>query len=401
MQKSIKSPSLGLYIHIPWCVKKCPYCDFNSHELQSNTATALSLESHQEGEYLRQLICDWQQELSDWRKLCGIDAQPGSSQQKPVLSSVFIGGGTPSLASPEFYAELFETIFQDAAADAAIEITLEANPGTAEAGKFCGFREAGINRLSIGVQSFADQYLSRLGRIHSGSDAKAAFDMARYAGFENINLDLMHGLPGQDVEGALHDLELAIDLSPEHISWYQLTIEKNTHFYSEPPLLPLEDTLEEINMRGFARLAAAEYQRYEVSAFARAGLQSVHNTNYWLFGDYFGIGAGAHGKLSCGRKIVRRQKTRWPKDYLNPDSGFTNQKDISFQERPLEFVMNALRLEKGFSKRGFEERTALPFATIEQTVDSLVEKALLINEDDRIAATALGFRYLDSVIGEF
>ena len=294
----IQPSSLGLYIHIPWCVKKCPYCDFNSHQQQGELP---------ENDYVAALLKDLEQEL----KLL----------DSPSLSSIFIGGGTPSIFSATAIKTLLDGVRDRISFDDDIEITLEANPGTVEQEKFSGFRAAGINRLSIGIQSFNDIHLAKLGRIPDAAQAAAAVAAAKAAGFDNFNIDLMHGLSGQTPTEAIEDLRRAIDLNPTHLSWYQLTIEPNTIFYNTQPSLPKEDALEEIEHAGFELLHSAGFNRYEISAFAKAGKQSQHNTNYWQFGDYIGIGAGAHGKISIGinGEVNRRWKTRQPDERVAPN----------------------------------------------------------------------------------
>ncbi|MDX1466170.1 MAG: radical SAM family heme chaperone HemW, partial [Halomonas sp.] len=317
-------PPLSLYVHVPWCVRKCPYCDFNSHGVGRRAALP-------EDAYLAALIADLEADL------------PLAAGRE--LVSLFIGGGTPSLMSAGFYERLLQAVSARLPLARDIEITLEANPGTLERGRFAGYRAAGINRLSLGVQSFQDAQLLALGRIHGGDDAAAAFDEARRAGFDNLNLDLMHGLPGQTPALALADLEQALALGPEHLSWYQLTLEPNTEFHSYPPVLPEEEVLWDIQDAGHARLEAAGFARYEISAYARPDRASRHNLHYWRFGDYLGIGAGAHGKLSMpahqGLEIERRWKSRRPEDYLrraNDPRGFVAGRGlIDERELPLEF----------------------------------------------------------------
>ncbi len=306
----LAQPPLSLYIHIPWCVKKCPYCDFNSHEFGAHEACV------PEERYIAALCADFD---ADYTLACGGDTV---EKRRPIYS-IFIGGGTPSL----FSARAFDTLLQHIAStqhagwleSPELEITLEANPGTLEAGRFAEFRAAGINRLSLGVQSFADAQLTRLGRIHDGAQARRAIDSARAAGFDNFNLDLMHGLPEQSLKDALADLESALSFEPPHLSWYQLTIEPNTVFYSKPPPLPSESILTSVQDAGHALLSARGLEQYEVSAYARSSsLQSRHNFNYWQFGDYLGIGAGAHGKISLadGSQPLRTRKHRQPDHYL-------------------------------------------------------------------------------------
>ena len=282
-----------------------------------------------------------------------------------------------------------------------MEITLEANPGTVDADYFSGYRKSGVNRLSIGVQSFSPTSRAALGRIHSGEDAKRAFLVAREAGFQNINLDIMHGLPGQSVTEAVEDLQRAVELAPEHVSWYQLTIEKNTAFYSDPPLIPKEDTLAQIEKQGYRILEENGYERYEVSAYAKDNKRCAHNLNYWTFGDYLAIGAGAHGKLSGKKAVIRRWKTRAPKDYLSSDKRLAGERAISLEERPLEFLMNAFRLSEGFSVTAFESRTGRSYQSIEASISALQEKGLAKKVGGQVVLTPLGFRFLDGVLAGF
>jgi len=384
---SLRLPPLSLYVHIPWCVRKCPYCDFNSH---TNSGDALP-----ESDYVDALLEDLAAEANT------------ENLQGRQLVSIFFGGGTPSLFSAAAIARILQGAEQLIGFAPAVEITLEANPGTVEQQKFKGFREAGVNRLSIGIQSFNDAHLERLGRIHNGAEAMSAISIARQAGFDNINLDLMHGLPEQTPEQALADLQQAIDLQPEHLSWYQLTIEPNTAFHNQPPLLPVENTLERIQAQGHELLESAGFNAYEISAYARPQRQSQHNCNYWQFGDYLAIGAGAHGKITdiSGQKILRSRKTRQPNDYLSRLSKGNNylaeQFSLEAAELPLEFLMNALRLKQGVPASLFAERTGMPLKTIEthwQVLDSknLVEPL----STGRLSCTALGHRFLDSILAE-
>ncbi len=381
----MSSSPISLYVHVPWCVKKCPYCDFNSHEL-----TKLSAKEKQalEAQYLKALLLD-------------LDAEIGLLEKSCELATMFIGGGTPSLMTPDFYARLLNEINARLPLAGDVEITMEANPGTVDAKYFSGYRQAGINRLSIGVQSFSDAALVRLGRIHSSGDATAAFEIARQSGFNNINLDIMHGLPGQNLEAALEDLSQAIALGPEHVSWYQLTIEKNTAFYNQPPPLPEENILDDIFTLGQRQLAAAGYEQYEISAYAQSGKASQHNLNYWQFGDYVGIGAGAHGKLSVGNTQRRRWKTRVPEHYFNSADKLSGDEPINQQELALEYLMNALRLINGFSITQFETKTALSIDVIRPGLDRQIEQGLLKESGEKIAATPLGIRYLDSILADF
>lgn len=372
-------PPLGLYIHIPWCLKKCPYCDFNSHAIEDELP---------EAEYCKQLIRDLTLDLP--------------LVQGRQLDSIFIGGGTPSLFSPESIGKLLEKVSTKIPFAPDIEITLEANPGTFETEKFSRFREAGINRLSIGIQSYDQQKLSALGRVHSDQEALDASANASNAGFDNYNLDLMFGLPGQTMQQALEDLETALANDPTHLSWYQLTLEPNTVFYSKPPVLPDDDFIAQLQEKGIALLEKNGFVRYEVSAFSIPGKNSAHNMNYWQFGDYLGIGAGAHGKITIPdeRKIIRTRKTRQPSSYLQQKDSFTVEaKEISELDLPLEFLMNALRLSEGCDTKLFEERTGLSMNSIQAQIDSLRKKGLL--QKERLAATDRGFLFLNSLLEEF
>lgn len=384
----LKLPPLALYVHIPWCVKKCPYCDFNSHDAGNGKLP--------ESDYVEALLIDLEKESS------------ASQIQGRKLVSIFFGGGTPSLFSAQAIEDILTAAKQLIGFADNIEITLEANPGTFEQEKFQGFRQAGVNRLSIGIQSFNDRHLERLGRIHNGSEAVNAVKTARKAGFDNINLDLMHGLPEQTPQQALADLQQAITLQTEHLSWYQLTIEPNTTFYSNPPLLPLENTLESIQSQGHALLEGEGFSAYEVSAYARPQRQSQHNCNYWQFGDYLGIGAGAHGKITNlnAQDIIRTQKTRQPQNYLtrflNPALYLATQAILKKDELPLEFMMNALRLKIGVPVPLFAERTGLPLNKIEARWKALEAKGLVEDlSSGNLVTTALGQRFLDSVLAEF
>ncbi|WP_216645098.1 radical SAM family heme chaperone HemW [Halomonas sp. THAF5a] len=378
-------PSLSLYVHVPWCVRKCPYCDFNSHGVGRGAELP-------EEAYLAALIADLEADL------------PLAAGRE--LVSIFIGGGTPSLMSAGFYERLLDAVAQRLPLAGDIEITLEANPGTLERGRFAGYRSAGINRLSLGVQSFQAAQLSALGRIHSGDDARAAFDEARRAGFDNLNLDLMHGLPGQTPALALADLEQALALAPEHLSWYQLTLEPNTEFHSYPPVLPEEETLWDIQDAGHERLEAAGFSRYEISAYARPGRASRHNLHYWRFGDYLGIGAGAHGKLSLpapeGLDIERRWKSRRPEDYLrraNDPRGFVAGRSlIDERELPLEFAMNALRLVEGVPLSTWQAHTGRDDSVLLERLAAAREKGLLVEDADRLGASPQGLLFLNELL---
>jgi len=373
-------PPLALYIHIPWCVRKCPYCDFNSH------AAGPTLP---EEEYVDALLAD-------------LDADLQHVHGRP-LTSIFFGGGTPSLFSDRALGRLLEGVERRVAFAGDIEITLEANPGTFEQAKFKGYRSLGINRLSIGVQSFQQTKLKALGRIHDGDEAIRAADMARAAGFDNFNLDLMHGLPEQSIEDALFDLRTAISQGPTHLSWYQLTMEPNTVFWSQPPELPEDDLLWDIQEAGQALLAAEGYAQYEVSAYAQPGKQARHNLNYWTFGDFLGIGAGAHAKLSTpAGRIQRTWKTRLPKDYLDPAKAFqAGERLLAADELPFEFLMNVLRLSEGAPAELFSQRTGLPLQQLEQARREAERQGLLQADQTRLVATAKGQLFLNDLLQQF
>lgn len=367
----------GLYVHFPWCVKKCPYCDFNSHPLRG---------SLDEAGYLAALLDDASAALAD------VPAR--------AVTSVFCGGGTPSLFSPAAFTRLLEFLGPWLTPDA--EITMEANPGAVEHHDFRGYRVAGINRLSLGAQSFDAVKLGALGRIHDPDDTRTAFRAARAAGFDNINLDLMYGLPGQTAEEALADLRAAADLEPEHLSWYQLTIEPKTEFARRPPVLASESVLADMEEAGLHFIAGQGYHRYEVSAFARPGRVCRHNLTYWTFGDYAGIGAGAHGKRTrvddTGVVIERIAKASQPRLYLaDPAAG--QHLPVAPEDRPFEFVMNALRLVEGVPEERFESATGLPLGVLEPLWSELAGQGLL--RRDRLAATPLGYRHLDGVLQRF
>ncbi|ENU79274.1 hypothetical protein F975_02510 [Acinetobacter sp. ANC 3789] len=373
---------LSLYIHMPWCVRKCPYCDFNSHAVPDGK---LSLDLEQE--YLQALVADF-------------DTQIECAQGREI-QSVFIGGGTPSLISAAGYQWLFTELKQRLNFAADCEITLEANPGTLEHQPFADYLQAGINRLSIGVQSFDNTHLQCLGRIHSGDNAEKAIQQARAAGFERVNVDLMHGLPQQTLEQALLDLRLAVECGATHVSWYQLTIEPNTVFFRTQPCLPDEDVLLEIQQQGEDYLKAQGFINYEVSAW-RKELPSRHNLNYWQFGDYLAIGAGAHGKVTQPDGIYRFQKSRLPKDYLAkvPAPALQWQR-IEAEELPFEFMMNALRLNEGVPSEFYQQRTGLPFSSVAASVEKLQQQQLLVTDAERLACTDKGHLFLNSVLEEF
>ena len=373
-------PPLSLYIHIPWCVRKCPYCDFNSH------AGGPQLP---EDDYVEALLADLQQDLQH------VHGRP--------LTSIFFGGGTPSLFSANALGRLLDGVEQRINFTTGIEITLEANPGTFEQAKFRDYRSLGINRLSIGVQSFDAAKLKALGRIHDGAEAIRAADMARAAGFDNFNLDLMHGLPGQSIDDALQDLRTAIAQSPAHLSWYHLTMEPNTQFWSQPPQLPEEDTLWDIQQAGQQLLATEGYAQYEVSAYAKPGRQARHNLNYWQFGDFLGIGAGAHAKLSSPRGAIQRSwKTRQPKDYLAAGKDFiAGQRLLSAEELPFEFLMNALRLNQGVASELFSQRCGLPLECLASARALAESRGLLERDPQRLCASREGQLFLNDLLQYF
>ncbi|MFZ9035390.1 MAG: radical SAM family heme chaperone HemW [Francisellaceae bacterium] len=375
-----KSLPLGLYIHFPWCVKKCPYCDFNSHPLRGDIPAS---------DYAGRLLEDL--------------AGHGEDIAGRKIQSVFLGGGTPSLFPLQELESVIDHLFGQDMLAADCEITLEANPGTIERGRFMDYQRMGINRISLGVQSLQNEKLKALGRIHSSDDVRAAVDEIFAAGIENFNIDLMHGLPDQSVNDALYDLKEAMDLNPTHLSWYQLTLEPHTLFAARPPKLPDETLLFEIEEEGKALIAASGFTQYEVSAYARsASLQSRHNLNYWRFGDYIGIGAGAHGKVTdASGKIIRHAKHKHPKLYLGGRHLMQSQRQVVIDELPYEFMLNALRLNDGFEIELFEKRTGLAYATIQQDIDKAVAKQLIEVQNSRIYPTALGRRFLNDIINLF
>ncbi len=371
-------PPLSLYVHVPWCLRKCPYCDFNSHQRP---------EVLPEAEYIAALLEDLRCELPhvEGRELC----------------SIFFGGGTPSLFSAESYAHFLTEVERLIPFAADIEITLEANPGTFEQERFRAYRSGGINRLSIGIQSFDPAQLVRLGRVHDRDEALRAGEIARKAGFDNFNLDLMFGLPEQSIEGALDDLRAAIGCGPTHLSWYQLTIEPNTEFYRRPPTLPDDEHIFDMQEAGIALLQEHGFMRYEVSAYAQNGRASRHNRNYWEFGDYIGIGAGAHGKFTAPDGSIRRtRKTRMPQHYLRGQEGrLAEERVIPADELPFEFLMNALRLREGVPSALFAARTGLD---LEQAAGAALARlrrdGLLVDDPARLCTTPRGYNHLNTVL---
>lgn len=373
-------PPLSLYIHIPWCVRKCPYCDFNSHEARGELP---------EEEYVAALLLDLEAALP---RIWG----------RQVLT-VFIGGGTPSLISVRALDALLAGVRARLPLVADAEITMEANPGTVEAEKFTGFRAAGVNRLSLGIQSFNDRQLKALGRIHDATEARRAVELALRT-FDNVNLDLMYALPEQTPDEAAADIAAAIAYAPQHLSAYHLTLEPNTYFHRYPPALPDDDSAAEMQDALEAQLAAAGYEHYETSAFAQDGRRSRHNLNYWMFGDYLGIGAGAHSKISFKNKCLRESRARQPKTYLAQAAAgavIPESRDITLAELPGEFMMNALRLNQGFDLSLFAARTGLELTRILPTLEQAESRGLLTRDHQRAVPTLLGRRFLNDLMQLF
>ncbi len=373
-------PPLSLYIHIPWCVRKCPYCDFNSHEVRGGLP---------EQEYVAALLRDLELALPQiWGR--------------PVYS-VFIGGGTPSLLSAQAVGKILDAVRMLLPLDMNAEVTLEANPGTVEAEKFAGFRDAGVNRLSLGIQSFNDAHLKALGRIHSADEARRAVEIAQQH-FDNINLDLMYGLPQQTLEEAVQDVHEALKFSPQHLSCYHLTLEPNTLFYRYPPALPDDDMSSAMQQRIEELLAAQGYEHYETSAFAQPRKQARHNLNYWQFGDYLGIGAGAHSKLSFHDKVIRQARYKQPQAYLEQvaqGAPVQTEHEVGREELGFEFMMNALRLNEGFIPALFTERTSLSLLALRRELELAEQRGLLLRQPQRIAPTELGRRFLNDLLQIF
>ena len=378
----MRNPPLSLYIHIPWCVQKCPYCDFNSHGLKSDLP---------EKEYVAHLLDD-----------LAIDAK--RIGDRPV-ETIFIGGGTPSLFSSEAMADILKGVKQRVNLSDTAEITMEANPGTVEAGKFAGFYQAGINRISVGIQSFQPKHLKVLGRIHDESQAENAVKQAHSAGLPTFNLDLMHGLPEQSVENAMADLKQGIGLDPYHLSWYQLTIEPNTPFYSKPPELPDDDILWEIQEKGHSLLERAGYHQYEISGYAKAGHQCRHNLNYWRFGDYLGIGCGAHGKITdaANGTIHRTVKVKHPRGYMEMSRPYLDtQTLVSADDLPFEFFMNRFRLVEPCPMSDFSDFTGTELTDdVKRALSDAHHQGLLSISDSHWQVTAKGRRYLNSLLSCF
>lgn len=370
---------LSLYIHFPWCIRKCPYCDFNSHELKNELP---------EEAYVAALIRDLKQE----KEISG--ARP--------LRSIFMGGGTPSLFSPQALHTLLKFIFSTFSCDAEMEITLEANPGTVDFKRFADFRAVGINRLSMGIQSFQDKQLKLLGRIHSSEDAQRAIVVAKQAGFTRFNLDVMHGLPEQTQQDAMQDIQTALSFQPPHFSWYQLTIEPQTYFHRFPPALPQEETLLAIQEEGQSVLQSAGLMQYEISAYSQPEFTCQHNINYWEFGDYIGVGAGAHGKITQDSTVTRYEKYRHPKEYLSAESSYrVKTENIQQAQLPFEFMLNALRLKKLVLAPLFQQRTGLSFADMSAPLELAKQKGLIELQPQQIIVTDLGYRFLNDLIELF
>ncbi len=401
-------PPLSLYVHLPWCLKKCPYCDFNSHELAAprlpvvagprpgprgaegaGSGTRPSLDPALESRYLDALRADLEQSLPlVWGRR---------------VHSVFIGGGTPSLFSPEGIDRLLADVRARLPLEPGCEVTLEANPGTFERERFRAFRAAGVTRLSIGVQSFDDTFLARIGRVHDARQARAAAEEAASA-FDTFNLDLMYALPGQDLAALDRDLDAALSFAPPHLSIYHLTLEPNTVFANRPPVLPDDDTASAMLDRIVERTAATGLQRYEVSAFARPGHRCAHNLNYWQFGDYLGLGAGAHGKLSFPHRVVRQVKWREPARYMAEalaGRAMSNEDEVAREALPFEFMLNALRLREGFALQDFRDRTGLPLSAIEPALAQAERRGLLEADLTQVRPTARGFDFLSDLQAMF
>ncbi|HSI95898.1 MAG: radical SAM family heme chaperone HemW [Methylophilaceae bacterium] len=373
-------PPLSLYIHIPWCVRKCPYCDFNSHEARAGIP---------EQDYVNALIADLEQALPlIWGRR---------------VHSIFFGGGTPSIFSPQAIDNILSAVRARVPLAYEAEVTLEANPGTVDEARFAGFRDAGINRLSLGIQSFNSRHLAALGRIHDESQARSAAEIALKT-FERVNLDLMYALPEQSMEEALSDVRIACDLVPTHLSCYHLTLEPNTPFYRTPPSLPDDDTSAAMQEAIEVELAQHGFQHYETSAFAQPGKQCRHNLNYWLFGDYLGIGAGAHSKLSFHDRIIRQSRYKHPASYLQKTLAgehIEREQVLKPADLNFEFMMNALRLTEGFDATLFQERTGLPLSAVDQALSEAEAKGLISRDLVKIAPTLQGQRFLNELLQLF
>ncbi|MBM7072148.1 radical SAM family heme chaperone HemW [Shewanella sp. 202IG2-18] len=376
----LKLPPLSLYIHIPWCVEKCPYCDFNSHGQKGPLP---------EADYVEALLKDLQQDLK--------------YVQNRKLYSIFIGGGTPSLFSGGAIKSLLNGVESLIPFESDIEITMEANPGTLEHDSFKAYQQAGVNRLSIGIQSFSKQKLNLLGRIHNDDEAEFAARNAREADYHSFNLDLMHGLPNQSFDEAMFDIEKAASLRPPHLSWYQLTIEQNTLFHSKPPQLPNDDALWKIYEQGQKKLAELGYEQYEISAYAQPGFQCRHNLNYWQFGDYLGIGCGAHGKITmtAENRLLRTVKIKHPKGYLAAENFTSDTTEIEPDELAVEYLMNRFRLISPIPKIEFEERTGLSHTVLAEGMKKGISKALIVEDQDHWTLTPKGQMFVNELLGQF
>jgi oxygen-independent coproporphyrinogen-3 oxidase len=377
-------PPLALYIHFPWCEKKCPYCDFNSHQIKDPSSSPKG--GFDEQRYINTLIADLETELPNiWGR---------------QVHSIFIGGGTPSLLSSEGMDQLLCAIRARIQLEPGAEITMEANPGSVETEKFAGFAKAGVNRVSLGIQSFQDEQLKALGRIHNGAEAKRAIQIA-LDHFKSINIDLMYGLPNQSLEAAKADIETALSFKTPHLSLYNLTLEPNTYFANFPPKLPSDDEIDAIFEQNLDLLTKAGYKRYEVSAYAKKDQECKHNLNYWRFGDYIGIGAGAHGKVSYPGKITRQVRERHPETYMQAietkGNALIESREIASKDLPFEFMLNVLRLTDGVDTHTFSERTGLPLSVISKGLETASKKGLLDENPSKLRATKLGLRYLNNL----
>lgn len=379
-------PPLSLYIHFPWCERKCPYCDFNSHQIKDQSENSKNGQGFDEARYINALITDLESELPHiWGR---------------QVHSIFIGGGTPSLISPEGMDRLLSDIRARVNLEPDCEITMEANPGSVEAEKFAAFAKSGINRISLGIQSFQDAQLKILGRIHNGVEAKRAIEIAQQH-FKSVNLDLMYGLPQQTLKDAKADIETALSFKTPHLSFYNLTLEPNTYFANFPPKLPSEDEIDAIFEQNLALLESAGYRRYEVSAYAKKDQECKHNLNYWRFGDYIGIGAGAHGKISFPDRITRQVRERHPQTYMQAmetkGNALMESRKIPAKDLPFEFMLNVLRLSDGVDTSTFTERTGLPLHIISKSLNEASQKGLLDPHPTKLKATAQGLRYLNNL----
>ena len=375
----LNNPPLSLYVHMPWCVRKCPYCDFNSHAAPERLPAE---------EYIRALVADLEQDLPlAWGRPVG---------------SIYFGGGTPSLISADQIAEFLSAARARLNLRPDVEITLEANPGTIEHDSFSAYAQAGVNRVSLGVQSFDDDLLKSIGRIHGREEIEQSLSSLKIAGISNFNIDLMYALPGQSPAQSRRDIELAINADPAHISFYQLTIESNTAFAAQPPVLPVDDIAWDMQQAGLEMLEAAAFGQYEISAFAQTGLQSRHNMNYWRYGDFLAVGAGAHGKITLPAedKVRRYAKHRHPRQYLQAlESGdwLAENRLLSDDERVFEFFLNQLRLKHGVYIDDFSARTGLPWQVVESRVQQAVDKGLLDVYQTRVRPTGLGWKFVNDI----